>query len=213
MVRAHLPPRPTDHANLLELALREEREILAAPLLQKPLHARPPNALTGGQLALPQRHRGPVQLIQSRHWRLVHVHQWLQLLTPDRAVSVEEAEPLPRLCDKLPLVVELVLLQLETLKVTVRAVGIVAFSLRQLLRYGVVVHHLGLDGLVCIESPEGIIADQVVLREDRPPLQPTRISEVVLHPKKQRASHQQRPPNHDPWVVVRNARRQLEGED
>merc|ERR1719487_1293088 len=91
----------------------------------------------------------------------------LSAKTATAAVILLVVQPPPGLLDELPLVVELVLLVLESRKLTASAAA---------LDCGVatpdVVVHLRLHGLRSIKSRDGVLADAVVLLQDGPGPQP-----------------------------------------
>mmetsp|Transcript_42740 Transcript_42740/g.110510 ORF Transcript_42740/g.110510 Transcript_42740/m.110510 type:complete len:544 (-) Transcript_42740:150-1781(-) len=209
VVRAHLPAHPANNADMLEVALVDQGQVLATPLRQQLLHASPANALACGALTLAERHRGSVELglLCLRLANAVHAsHQRLQLHASRSAhATIAVIQPLPRLSDELALVVELVLLQLHPRQVPLRC--------HQICGDAVVVHHLRLHRLLRIKGHSRVLADQVMLRPDRARLDPARVREAVLDPEQQRNAHEQRPADDDVRVLVGDAWRQHKGKD
>mmetsp|Transcript_23648 Transcript_23648/g.67889 ORF Transcript_23648/g.67889 Transcript_23648/m.67889 type:complete len:259 (-) Transcript_23648:772-1548(-) len=212
MVGSHPLPRSANDADLLEVAFVEQRQVLPAALREELFDPRPADLLPRRTLALAEHHRGPLEL----HAGLA-VHQWLQLclagacrhaVGADRPHSLRGLrQALLGLCDELPLVVQLVLLELHVRQCAIPA--------RRCYIRGnaVVVGHLRLHRLFGVEAGHGIRADQMLLREDRLWSDPTGIGKTILHPEDEGYAHESRPLEHEARVGVGDARRHDEGED
>mmetsp|Transcript_48326 Transcript_48326/g.85066 ORF Transcript_48326/g.85066 Transcript_48326/m.85066 type:complete len:215 (+) Transcript_48326:674-1318(+) len=152
MMRSHLTAGAANHADLLEIALFNKREVLTTSVMQQSLHTCTADAVSCHTLTLPQRQSSTFELLLLSSWshsicctHVSGVHQRLQLSAARACSCIGRdataraiVEALPGLRYQLPLVVELVLLQLQPREVA----GAAPLVAHQLFGQVVVVNHL-----------------------------------------------------------------------
>mmetsp|Transcript_116674 Transcript_116674/g.341525 ORF Transcript_116674/g.341525 Transcript_116674/m.341525 type:complete len:207 (+) Transcript_116674:574-1194(+) len=190
VVRPHPPPHAAHDADLLEVTLLDERQVLATALCQQPFYAHPADALTRCPLTLLEHEGRALELRLPRHRgvTVVHraAHQRLQLGAARLvAAAIVSAQSLSCLRDELALVVELVLLKLHALQIVVWHTLLV----NPIVCQTVVVRHLRFDWLLGIECSYRVASDFMALCVNGARLNPPRICGAVLNPEEQGGAH------------------------